>query len=270
MATYIKILIIAVLLLIPTYLMFKFVFDSAYDNPLPVDPAVTLEDFFTCLQDKPDDDYFRARELLAPPMKMPVLWDSGKIDYINGNFERIRNYLIERAGSNFAAHLQFESGPYYFMTKFPNGIILRCTIGTKWGLDEKTHYTVEQILDFPQDYFPTLGVEQRNRELNQIMDSVTKSNTEIVEEVDDLQSALALRSGESPSVRLQRLINSFHYSYMLDVRHALFDAILQDFPDDPATKEFLREITREDYDVALHLKNQAQKILATQAPPIIK
>jgi len=270
MDTYLKILIVAALLLIPTFLMFKCVFDTAYDNPLPLDPAVTLGDFFTCLQDKPDDDYFRARQLLATPMKMPVLWDSGKINYINDNFDRIRKYLIERVGPDFASNLQVELGGFYFETWFNNDIILRCTTGTKWGLDEKTHFTVEQILDFPQDFFPTLGAEQRNRQLDQIMDSVSNPNAEFAEEVDDIQSALEIQPGEPPSVRLKRLVNSFHYSFMLDIRHALFDAILEEFPNDPATLSFLREITAEDYDVAIHLKNQAQKIIDPQSQPIIK
>ena len=260
MDTYIKILIVAALLLIPIFLGIKHFIDTAYQSPLPLDPAVTLGDFFTCLQDKPDDDFFRARELL----------DSEKINHINENFDRIRNYLIERVGPDFASNLQVEPGASFFQAKFKNGIILRCKTGAKWGLDEKTHFTLQQILDFRQDYFPTLGAEQRNRQLDQIMDSVTNPNAEFTEEVDDIQSALEIQPGEPPSVRLKRLVNSFHYSYMLDIRHPLFDAILEEFPNDPVTMSFLREITAEDYDVAIHLKNQAQKIIEPQSQPIIK
>ena len=272
MDTYIKVLIVAALLLIPTFLLMKLFLDTAYDSPIPLDPAVTISDFFTCLQDKPDGDYFRARQLLATPMKMPVLIDSHQIDYINGNFDRIRNYLIERVGPDFATNIQVESKVFYFTAAFDNDIILRCRTSTKWAVDEKNHYTLEQVLDFPQDYFPMLGAEERNRDLNRMIESLDDAEA-IEEDVDEnagIEDILALQTGETPYVRLDRLINNFHYSSMLDTRHAVFDAILEEFPDTPTTIDFLREISQEDYGVAGHLKNQALKIINPQTQPVIK
>ncbi|MCP4709267.1 MAG: hypothetical protein GY869_11630 [Planctomycetes bacterium] len=270
METYFKILIVAALLLVPTFFLMNLFFNTAYDSHLPLDPTETISDFFTCLQDKPDGDYFRARELLETPMKMPMIMDSGQINYINENFDRIRRYLIDKVGPDFATNIQVESRVFYLAAMFDNDIILRCSIGTKWSVDEKHHYSLKQVIDFPLDYFPMLGVEERNRDLNLMIESLDKAESvEEIEDFDNIDNIIAMQSGEPPFVRLERLITTFHYS-VLDVQHAVFDAILEEFPDAPATWDFLREITEEDYGAPVHLEKRALDILKPQTQPVIK
>jgi len=272
MGKIIKIIVIAAIVCFPMFGLFWFLNYAMTSNPLPHDAVTTIEEFFIGLQEKRDQDFFRCRELLSVSAKTPLLIEQNTVENINHHFDRVRNYLIERSGPDFASDMKIEPYEFGFKVTFNHDIVLRCSTETHWGYDEKTHFSFASIHDFPMMIMPDLGVEQRNLDLNRMIESL--DNAEAIEEdvVEDatIEEILALKPGESPAIRLDRLINNFHYADMLDKEHALFDAILKEFPHDPVTLELLREITKEDSSYAPHLIKQAQKIIDQQTQSVIK
>ena len=262
MRTLVKYLFAAVLIALPIYgiyALFNWLVSSARVNPIPTDPTVTVTDFVTCLQEMPDQDYFRCRELLAMQIKTPMLINQSSVEDFNHHFERIRNYLLERVGADFVSTMQTSQEGLYTRATFNGDIVLNFELSAARGSDDQNHFTIRNIREFPLDIMPGLGLEMRNRSLDYLMDSDTGSSQQYVE-IDNAADVVPPRPGESPSQRLSRLINSYFSAPQLDTRHTILDAILADFPDDPKTHSLLQQIAA-DQDEAVHLRQYAQKIL---------
>lgn len=229
-------------------------------NPYPKDPQVAVTEFFEGLALGTDQGYQQAYGLLgAQPKAATLLQKNSRLGYYT-HFARIRAYLVERVGPDFIDRMALTGQDSHVTAAFDDHIVLNADMRSIKDFNEQYRYTIKGIREFPIDMLPNLGVEQRNRQLEQAMndDGMGTPQTEIVDPAD----VIVQRPGESDGQYLQRMIQMYPRARLLDVRHAIFDAIVDQFPNERATAKFLRELTRDSTE-AVHLRRQAEYLLGT-------
>jgi len=246
------------------WFLFQAVFKSVDQaNPYPKDPHVAVTRFFEGIALDTDQGYQQAYGLLgAQPKAATLLQKNSRLGYY-AHFARIRTYLVDRVGPDFIDRMTLTGQGNHVTATFDDHIVLTADLHAIKDFNEEYRHTIKGIREFPIDMLPNLGVEQRNRQLEQAMndDALGTPLTEIVDPAD----IVAQRAGESDSHYLRRMIDMYPRARLLDVRHAAFDAITQQFPDQRPTAQFLQQ-RAQDPTEAPHLRQQAQALLHDSNP----
>ncbi len=222
-------------------------------NPYPPDPVQATTEFFTAIYQK---DYNTCYRLLSSRRKIATAIKRNTHENYDRHFARIGNYLAERVGEAFLEKMSVSEGGGIITF---DGIALTVDFEKSVGLDEKDHYAIDQVREFPMDIAPGIGIEQYNRTLNQAIETLGDIGGS-KDDNDDPAEIISQREGESKGERQKRIIAAYKNARELDTRHTLFDWILTEFPDDPATTRFLQEAAKDEMEV-LHLRKLAQKAL---------
>lgn len=215
--------------------LFKSLHQQAVDaHPHPADPIETTTRFFTALHTQ---DYHACGHLMPGKFKALKQLDKTGVGH-NPYFNRIRRYLIERAGPDFVDQMQVSPGGR--QATFANGIVLTVTMSRSQDLDDNTRYGFAGLYEFPFDADLGLGINARNRQLGLAIDG----HDELDADPDYFDGIIAQRRNEPPHARLRRLINTYPYVTFLDVRHQLLEWIITEFPDERRTHRFLNSLIR--------------------------
>lgn len=223
-------------------------------HPHPTDPFETTSEFFYALQNQ---DYQTCYKFLVKERKAAVV--GGQQSRENAyfpHFDRIRQYLTKYAAQDFTATM--DVSPDGHEVVFDGGVVLNLTIEPSKGYDDKTHYGIKEINEFPIDMAPKTGVEQYYRGLGQAIESL--GDTSNSGDIDDPFEVIADRPGESKGQRQRRMIDSFKRARQLDTRHTILEWIIKEFYQEPQTQAFLSELTR-DQSLSPHLRRLAQQAL---------
>jgi len=224
--------------------------------PYPTDPAQTTTEFFSALA---LENYQACYNLLSSERKAATVINQQTQDAYFQQFDRIRVYLNDRAGENFADTI--EVSPNGNVATFHNDIIIHLTLKPFTGSGKEMHYSIANFNNFPIDVAPAMGFEERNRMMDRIIDSggdITEiPDTEDMNPEDIIRSFLS----KSKSEQLNLLIESFLNQRQLDTRHTLLDSIIMEFPREPATRRFLTHVA--DNEAEIHqLRRTAQIALS--------
>ena len=223
----------------------------------PDDPAVTATEFFTALA---EENYQECYKLMVFSRKVATaIGQQSRQEGYFPHFRRIRDYLVLRSGEDFAYFM--EVSPKGKRVEFPGGIVLRVQMEVVPDLGKNPHYAVEGIREFPVDVTPQMGIEQRNRGLNRVMESLEALGQE--GDVDNAAEVLAPRAGERDSQRLSRLVNSYKNARHVDTRHVLLEHILDEYGLQKQTQTLLMYIARAQSE-AEHLRAFAEQALMGQ------
>jgi len=222
-------------------------------NPYPSDPVQATTEFFTALYQK---DYNTCYTLLSSRRHVATAIKRNTHENYDRHFARIGTYLAERVGEAFLEKMSVSEGGG---TLTFDGITLTVDFDRSIGLDEKDHYAIDQVREFPMDIAPGIGIEQYNRTLNQALESMGDIGGS-KDDSDDPAEIISQREGESKSARQRRILDAYKNARQLDTRHTLLDWILTEFPDDPATIRFLNDVAKNEMEVP-HLRQLAQAIL---------
>ena len=204
-------------------------------NPYPTDPATTVFDFFDAMQ---AEDYQSCYGLLDPQRKAAtVIRKQSRGAGYFPHFERIRQYLTQYVGQDFASVLEVsEDGRQAFF----NDIVLNIKISSAKGLDKKMHYSIAEIVDFPIDATPGIGLEAHNRQMNKIMGSLAATSD------DDITEIIKQNDYENSRERFQRLTDAFTANRQLDTKHQLLDWIVKEYAADRNLPAWLNKIANDD------------------------
>lgn len=208
-------------------------------DPHPTDPVQAATDFFTALDQQ---DYQKCYSLLTQERKMATgVGFNKREDYFN-HFARIRRYLVQRAGNNFLEDMQVSPGGRE--TVFAHGITLRLSYATSHDDKKRTHYGIAEMNDFPIDVAPDIGLEARNRAMDQFIDNM----------------ATGKDPGHTQTSPVEFLIDAYETNRQLDLRHELLEKLITEYPRDPQTQKFLQTLAG-DPKQPTHLRALAQQIL---------
>jgi len=211
-------------------------------SPYPNDPVETVTTFFKALQKK---EYQQCYGLLSSKrLAATVIGRQTREKYFN-HFNRIRVYLVERSGANFAEGMTVLGNGD--QVGFPHDIVLTVALGGGSGPDGKRYYSIDEINEFPIDIAPGIGVEQYNRQLNRMVEGMEGSAGG--EPSDDASEIIRDRSGESRPERESRLIAAFKQGRQLDTRHTVLEWIIREFDRDPLAQKFLGEVAGSEYEL---------------------
>lgn len=264
-----KIVLVLILLAIPSYLVFrvfKAITQTAEEsNPYPTDPRETTAQFFRSLEDEykkgPQGEaaYHGCYNLLTGQRKAATIIGSNNREIYALHFDRIRNYLVKRIGEDFVSRMNIVGQDPYCRASFDDYITLTIELAATKGLDNKSHYAIKQICDFPLDVMPGLGLESYQRKVDQAIESIDSLDSEMAE-VEDAADVIKPLPGETSGQHLQRLIDGYARARQLDVRHDLLDYMVENFPREQIPSKFLQDIAR-DEEQAVHLRKIAEQIL---------
>ena len=135
--------------------------DAEQTNPYPTNPAVTTAEFFEGLE---FEDFEHCYKLLAPGRKAAtVIGKQSRGEGYYAHFQRIAAYLAERSRRDFATDMDISADGS--KVTFSGGVTLTVAFETVGGLDDKAHYAIKEIEEFPIDVLPGIGIESRNRGL---------------------------------------------------------------------------------------------------------
>ena len=201
----------------------------------PDDPVETLTQFFNAMG---QEDYQTCYGLLTMDRKIAtVVKQTSRASYFD-HFARIGAYLVDHLGEDFPAIMQVtdDNRRVYFGQDFA----LNVSLASKVGPDKKSHYALNEIKDFPMDIAPAIGIEQRNRQVNRVMESIGALGQP--EQDDDSAVITETRPYESQRERVSRLIEAFKNQRQLDTRHTLLDWIIKEFIEDRAAQRLLYQV----------------------------
>lgn len=251
---------ITIALLVGAGLLVKYGIESFYfavmdTNPYPTDTTSATTKFFTALH---ADDYPACYSLLTSTRKAATV--IGLQDRQGGywvQFDRIKNYLTKRAGPDFAAHMKID--PSGTQITFQNDIVLNIRFDRSKDFNQVTHFAIDEILEFPIDPAPGLGIGERNRQLEQLIQEIESPRRSFVPvaNYDNLQEILLFHPEESLLQTQQRLIDAFQNAWSLDVRHSVLDHLIREFSSQPLTYRFLSELAYNDHAIS-QLQKTAQ------------
>jgi len=208
-------------------------------HPHPTDPTETAREFFYNLWDR---NYNGCYSLLSSQRKMATI--IRKQDRETGyepHFERIRNYLSEKAGADFDEVMKVAPGGQE--VTFGDNVALTVTFAVSSGYDKKNHYGIEQINEFPIDVAPKIGLEAHNRRIDRALgatDGIVQA-----EESDDPAEILRDREAESPQERQVRVIQAFKDARQLDTREVLLKWIIREYGTQSPTQQLLNELAND-------------------------
>jgi hypothetical protein len=222
-------------------------------NPYPLDRVEATTEFFTAIYQK---DYNTCYRLLSSKRKVATAIKRNTHENYDRHFARIGSYLEKYAGENYLESMAVSAGGSSVTF---DGITLTVHFDTSIGFDDKEHYAVDNVNEFPMDVAPGIGIEQYNRTLSRAIESMGDIGGS-KDDSDNPAEIIKHREGESKNEREKRIIASFKNERQLDTRHILFDWILTEFPDSPATTRFLQDVADDEMEVA-HLRQMAQNIL---------
>ena len=228
--------------------------DAEEAHPYPTDPAVAVAEFFEGME---FEDFQQCYKLLAPGRKAAtVIGKHSRGEGYFSHFQRIATYLAERARPDFARDMDISADGGTVV--FAQGVTLRVTFDTVGGLDNKPHYAIKEIEEFPIDALPGIGIESRNRGLGRVIQSI--DNLGRSENSDDPAEIISGRPGESARQRLGRLIDACENARQLDTRHIVLERIVNEFPHESPTRDLLLRI-RDGHQYPAHLGAFAEDIL---------
>ncbi|MBN2212580.1 MAG: hypothetical protein JW709_14375 [Sedimentisphaerales bacterium] len=208
-------------------------------HPHPTDPAQAAKNFFLALQ---QPDLQACYNALSHQRKTATgVGLNLREDYFD-HFQRIRRYLTHRAAPDFTANMQIE--PSGRTVIFDNGVTLTLKFDTTRDNDGRARYGIAEINEFPIDVAPSLGVEARNRAMDQFIESLETGRPE----------------NQTTTSREQALINAYHDFRQLDMRHDVLESLISEFGASPATIKFLRELVQDEKQPA-HLRRLAAQHL---------
>ncbi|MBN1435445.1 MAG: zinc ribbon domain-containing protein [Sedimentisphaerales bacterium] len=228
--------------------------DVQETNPWPTDPQTTTTDFFKAMQGGTEADYQACYMLLSQGRKAAVIigGQSRREGYFP-HFERIRQYLTTYCGANFADTMQVD--PTGQEVWFANNVVLHISHDASTGLDKQTHYAVREIIEFPIDAAPGIGLEAYERQLDRALGDIDTVGTE--EDSDDPAEIVRRQDYETDIERLRRVTRSCRNARQLDTKHALLLWILSAGPTDSATGRLLQEFAEDEF-MSPHIRQLAQ------------
>jgi len=208
-------------------------------DPHPTDPTETASEFFYSLWDR---NYQGCYSLLSSQRKTATI--IGKQDRLTGyepHFERIRNYLSAKAGADFDEVMKVVPGGQE--VTFGDNVALTVTFAVSKDYNNKDHYGIAQINEFPIDVAPEIGLEAHNRRIDRALgatDGIVQA-----EESDDPAEILQDRQGESQQERQVRVIQAFRDARQLDTREALLKWIVRESGRQTVAQQILNEIVND-------------------------
>ncbi len=202
-------------------------------HPHPANPAQAAENFFIALQ---QPDLQACYSALSQQRKTATGVGLNLRDDYYGHFQRIRRYLVQRAAPDFTVNMQVD--PSGRTVTFDNGITLTLKFDTTRGNDNMNHYGIAEINEFPIDVAPSLGVEARNRAMDQFIESIETGRAE----------------NKTSSSREQALINAYDEYVQLDMRHVIIEQLIAEYGTSPETIKFMRKFVRDEKQ-PLHLRH---------------
>jgi len=217
-------------------------FRSAQESPYPDTTQASATEFYTALQNQ---DHQSCYKLLAPARKgMTIIRKQNRENYFY-HFDRIRTYLKERIGDDFTSYMQIANDG---TATFDDYIVLTMKFDARRGLDEKIHYAIMEINEFPIDIAPDIGMEKYYRGVDRALQSLD-SLTINPDTLDDPAEIVRQRPGESHRQRLERLIQACKLARQLDTRHTLLEWIIKEFGGTKTTQNFLLDLAQDENEV---------------------
>jgi len=204
-------------------------------HPHPTKPAQSTANFFNALQ---QPDLQACYSALSQQRKTATGVGLNMRETYYDHFQRIRRYLTHRAAQNFTANMQID--PSGRIVTFDNGVTLTLKFDTSRGNDNLTHYGITEINEFPIDIAPAMGVEARNRAMDDFIESIESGRPE----------------NPTTTSREQALINAYRDFRQLDMRHDILEQLTVNFGTSPVTINFLREFVRDEKQ-PIHLRRLA-------------
>ncbi len=233
----------------------KFIDSLDPGHPFPLTRQETATIFFNGLA---TEDYQSCYNLLESSRRVATVIDSDNRYRYFKNFERIRNYLIERSGEDCFAQMTIDSDTGRI--RFPKGIELTLVYEHTRDSRNRDRYGVEMVHEFPIDKAPSLGLEQHYRDIEQAIEG----EGVVLEEIDRPGPVVALRQNETPAQRLQRLIESYPRARMLDARHTILETIVRESdPKNGSTLRLLHSIADDKLE-SIILRNYARSFLTKE------
>ncbi|MBN2376530.1 MAG: hypothetical protein JXD22_09020 [Sedimentisphaerales bacterium] len=259
--SFVKLVLIILLLALPAYLGYKLVTglnkSISESNPHPATMQLAIEKFFSALQNEnhPPDPFETCYQLLPSQARSAVgigLQDrQAHIDH----FARIRKYLVDCIGPDFLSTMKIEGNKVTFFVSDTQFVTLTVEVSSSVGTDEKRHFGIRQIQEFPFDLAPKLGNEERNRYIEDLMDTDKKSKGPYAD-VDDPYELMNIDLSNLSQHHLRRLIELYKKEPQLDTRHNILEYILINYYDNPSTATFFKWIQQNE--PAPHLRLLAQ------------
>ena len=257
----VKLALILLLLALPGYLGYKLVTglnrSISESNPHPATMQLALEKFFTALQNEnhPPELFETCYQMLPSQARSAVGIGLQDREAHIEHFARIRKYLVESIGPDFLSTMQTEGNKVTFFVSDTQFVTLNVDIASSLGLDEERHFGIRQIQEFPLDLAPKLGTEERNRYIDDLMDTSKKSKGPYAD-VDDPYELMDIDLDKLSQHHLRRLIEVYKKEPQLDTRHNILEYILIHYIDNPATATFFKWIQLNE--PAPHLRLLAQ------------
>lgn len=257
----VKLALIILLLALPAYLGYLAVTSLnksiEESNPHPTTSQQAIEKFFTALQNEnhPPNRFNTCYQMLPSQARSAVgIGLQDRQAHIE-HFTRIRSYLIESIGPDFISTMQIEANKVTFFVDDTCFITLTAEISSSVGMNEKRHFGIRQIQEFPFDLAPKLGNEERNRYINDLMDTSKKSKGPFAD-VNDPYELMDIDTDRISPYHLRRLIEVYKKEPQLDTRHYILEYIIVYYHDSPSTATFFEWIQQNE--PAPHLRLLAQ------------
>jgi len=263
LAPLVKWFLILVVLALPTYFSWRLLSglwrSVEEDNPYPLDERVAVQRFWTSLAQEADQDYQGCYNLLYSQNKAAVIAGLNSRATYAEHFDRIRNYLVSRVGADFLARMTLNPDDPAEAT-FGNSVVLHLELTPVQGLEGKTHYAIRRVAEFPHDVAPRLGVEEYNRQLEAAAGD-TRNARDPFPDASTPQQLVRVLPSRYGEAHLQKILDIYRASPMLDDRHLLLDFALRVYPDSPALAHFLQTYVLSQ-EQAVHLRRLAEDFLA--------